>query len=205
MAQAPPSPPRSARRQLKDALLAVAIALAVSTFGVTVVGVSGQSMAPTLSGSGGRERLLVLRYEAWLRRAGLAPGYRRGEIVVFREPPTSPFASARPSLLVKRIIGLPGDRISMVQGRVFINGTELEQSFITAAGGDLGLSSLMPTTVPDGHYFVLGDNRRSSVDSRVFGAIPAHAITGRVAAVIWPRWRALTPPAAFAQLAADPP
>lgn len=202
-------------RRIKLYVLAVIVALLMTTFGVTIVGVSGRSMEPTLYGGTGRwletlyrtDRLLIPKYEAWLHRAGMLPGYQRGDIVVFREPANSPYATARPVFLVKRIIGLPGDTVSIVRGQVLINGVALEQSFITAAGGDIGLSNLQPLVVPEGHYFVLGDNRRSSVDSRTFGAIPSLSISGRAAAVVWPprrsgerNWRALRAPNAFQAL-----
>lgn len=212
MQQATPFSLKTLWRQIRGYVLAVIVALLITTFGVTTVAVSGRSMEPTLDGGTGQwleslyrnDRLLIPKYDVWLRRARLLPGYQRGEIVVFREPESSPYATVRQVFLVKRIIGLPGDTVSIMRGRVFINGTELDQSFITGTGGDIGLSNLAPLPIPEGHYFVLGDNRRNSVDSRVFGAIPFWSVTGRASAVIWPparsgerNWRTLRIPAAF--------
>jgi len=198
-------------------LEAFVIAFLVVTFGFTTVGVAGSSMEPTLNGGSGRlpeslltgDRLFIPKYETWLRRAGLMPGYRRGSVVVVREPADSPVRQGRRNFVVKRVIGVPGDTVEMRSGEVFINGVRLDQSFITEHGVPLGNSTLGPLTLSENEYFLLGDNRTNSADSRLYGPVPFMSIAGRAAAVIFPpwredgwNWRVLRPPEAFAELAA---
>lgn len=201
-------------REARGYLGAIALALAITTFLITSLGVAGSSMEPTLTGGSGRldalvhgDRLYVPKYETWLRRLNVLGPYRRGEIVIAREPADSPLVSGRRVLVVKRIVGLPGDTVAIRGGRVAINGVELSETFITAQGGALGSASLAPTVLADDEYFVLGDNRRNSADSRLYGPIDATSITGRAAAVIFPprrdgqwNWRQLSPPETFAEL-----
>jgi signal peptidase I len=99
----------------------------------------------------------------------------RGEIIVFRYPldPERRF--------IKRIIGLPGDKISVDQGVVFINGTPLEEPYINAPPLYDG-----EWTVEDGRFFVLGDNRNNSSDSQNWGSLAAENIIGKAVIVYWP-------------------
>lgn len=221
-----PSPKRQQPkwlRELRGYLQALLVALFITTFVGTTIGVAGPSMEPTLDGGVASvrgagdylkaalwgDRLFVPKYETWLRRAGLLPGYARGDIVIFREYPDSPCRStALPALLVKRVIGLPGDTVRLENGQVYVNGAQLEQDFLTVAGGTLGSANMAEVVVPEGQYFVLGDNRTHSCDSRIYGPIPFMRITGRASAIIWPprrdghwNWRSLRPPPAFAALA----
>lgn len=185
------------QRTLKPLLQAVIVAVLIVTFVATTVGISGDSMAPTLRDG---ERALVPKYEVWLIRLGLGE-FRRGDIVYFRPPPSVPEAQVTLPLglsyrtfFIKRIIGLPGDRVRIEQGVVYLNGEVLEEPYLDHLGG----SSLAEITVPKGHVFVLGDHRGpfGSVDSRRFGPIPLASLSGRAAVVIWPpvvredgRWR----------------
>ena len=132
---------------------------------------------------------------------------RRGEIVVFYSPEDS-------KRLVKRVVGLPGDTIAMKDSRLYINGTELEYerlesyksdrflidekyeqaTFIENLDGrkhpimiishNLSLNSFDPVTVPDGKYFMMGDNRYDSADSRYFGFVERKSIIGKATAVV---------------------
>ncbi|CAN5724072.1 signal peptidase I [soil metagenome] len=206
-------------REVRGYAEAFLIALLVTTFLITTVGVAGASMYPTLDGGSGEvvnalltgDRLFVPKYETWLHRAGLLGEYQRGDIIIFREVEDSPCRRGRRDFLVKRVIGRAGDTVRLDNGQVFVNGAQLEQSFLTDKGGALSSSSLNEVTVPPGHYFVLGDNRPNSCDSRVYGFVPAENIAGRATAVIWPprrdgrmNWRGLAPPAAFASIPAAP-
>jgi signal peptidase I len=87
---------------------------------------------------------------------------------------------------IKRIVGLPGERLRIDRGTVFVDGKALDEPYL--AGEWRGSSSLSETLVPAGHVFVLGDNRGplGSIDSRRFGPIPIQHIAGRASAVIWP-------------------
>lgn len=88
--------------------------------------------------------------------------------------------------LVKRVVGLPGEKIEMKQGRTYIDGEEVELPTTARKGPQLDDTDLPARTLKDDQYFVMGDNRESSSDSRVFGAIERNEIVGRVFVVIWP-------------------
>ncbi len=209
---AKPTAARRILREIRSYAEAIIIALLVTTFLITTVGVAGSSMAPNLYGGSGAlveallhsDRLFVPKYETWLRRAGLLADYRRGDIIIYREPADSPYVGNRRNFIVKRVIAVAGDRVRLEQGQVFINGEALDQSFISEAGGSLGFSSMPEITVPAGQYFVLGDNRSNSVDSRIYGPIDFWSVAGKASSIIWPpmrqgqlNWQALRPPAAF--------
>lgn len=208
---------RSSRLQqeLRGYLEALVFAFVIVTFGFTTVGVAGSSMEPTLDGGSGRlpeslltgDRLFIPKYETWLRRAGILPGYGRGDVVIVREPADSPLRRGRRDFVVKRVIGVPGDTLSVRAGRVFVGGAELEQSFITSSGVALGADTVPEFTLGEDEYFILGDNRTNSGDSRLYGPVPFMSITGRATAVVLPprradgwNWRLLRRPEAFAEL-----
>ena len=108
--------------------------------------------------------------------AFLFHGPQRGDIIVFK-PPTG-----EDSDFVKRVIGIPGDEIDIEDGRVFVNDEPVEDGRTTRPRG----STDFPLTVDDGAYFVLGDNRGASNDSRSWGLVEAEDIVGRVMARYWP-------------------
>jgi signal peptidase I len=108
------------------------------------------------------------------------PGLRRGQVVVVaRSPKTGP------DRIIKRLIGLPGDTLEIVEGRVRLNGEVLAEPYVsglpTACSRFCG-----PFTLVRGMYFVMGDNRPSSHDSRYFGPVPGRDIVGRVILRYWP-------------------
>jgi signal peptidase I len=205
-------------REVKSFAEAIVIALLVVTFLFTTVGVAGSSMSPNLYGGLSssinildalfrNDRLFIPKYETWLRRLHILGEYQRGDIIIFRELATSPEVGKRRDFLVKRVIAKPGDHLRMQDGQVFINGIELDQSFITDHGGSLDSYDLEEFVVPEDHYYVLGDNRNNSVDSTVFGPVPFKLIAGKATAIIWPplrnralNWHALRPPAAFSSI-----
>jgi signal peptidase I len=206
-------------RELTSYLEAVVIALIITTFLFTTVGVAGSSMYPTLEGGSGNlleaflmgDRLFIPKYDTWLKRLGFG-AYQRGDVIIFRElegKPCRPGALGKREFLVKRLIGLPGDTVRVdLDGAVWINGVELDQHFIT----DLERGRVAPTrntevTVPEDHYFVMGDNRPESCDSRFYGTIPTTSVAGKASAVIWPpmrnghlNWHWLNPPTAFEEI-----
>ncbi len=111
-------------------------------------------------------------------------GYHRGDIVVFDPPATVVDEADTP--FIKRIVGLPGETVSIDNGKVYVDGTPLEEPYLfegqqTNAGG-----SRHSWTVPDGDVFVMGDHRQASSDSRLFGPISASSIIGRAWLRYWP-------------------
>jgi signal peptidase I len=102
----------------------------------------------------------------------------RGDIVVFRYP-----LDATESF-IKRIVGLPGETVQIRHGFVYVNGNWLSEPYVASQCEDLG--DFGPIQVPRGSYFVLGDCRSSSSDSRVFGTVARRLIEGRAAFAYWP-------------------
>lgn len=202
-------------REVKGYLEAIIVALIITTFLFTTVGVAGSSMDPTLEGGSGSrlesflvgDRLFVPKYETWLKRLGIGE-YERGDIIIFREPEGKPCHPNDPGgrvLVIKRLIGLPGDHIQVFQnGSVLINDQELSQTFITEKQGNITPTHVADMIVPENQFFVMGDNRPGSCDSRFYGTIPFISVTGRASAVIWPplrdgqlNWKLLQIPSAF--------
>lgn len=108
---------------------------------------------------------------------------KRGDVIVFKAPPTPD------EEFIKRIIGLPGDKVSVKNGKVYINEKLLEEQYLdpslyTSAGNFPVEDGTI--TVPQDEYFVLGDNRDHSSDSRAWGFVPKKKITGRAWLVYWP-------------------
>jgi signal peptidase I len=181
-----PPPPRRRRRRRQFAfpirllvLLAVTALLAVGlrAFVVEPFWIPSESMEPTLHGCSGcdNDRLLVDRLSYHLHAV------HRGDVVVFHRPPA---LEAAEKVLIKRVIGLPGETVSGHGGKVWIGSRPLEESYVNRACH--GTADFSPVTVPSGRYFVMGDNRCDSTDSRFFGAIPGSSIIGRAFLIIWP-------------------
>ena len=256
---APIKPKQTALQKLwKEILEPIVFAVVITQFVATLVGVDGVSMMPNLRNG---ERVFVPKYETWLHKAGVGD-FKRGDILIFK-PPREASAKIdnlnksafglytyRP-FLIKRLIGLPGDRVSITAGEVSVNGQPLDSSWTTAYWQEQGCwdtqsevannitsasiagatVNVVPDrqefTVPDGQYFVMGDNRTAtgSEDSRIMGAIARRDVAGRAAAVVWPimrkanvryncltssveefsgdnvlNWRLRPPPAGFGQL-----
>ena len=136
--------------------LAVAVAFVIGK----PVQVQGQAMMPALSNG---DRVFMQKKLGQINR---------GDIVIFRYP-----LDASKSY-IKRIVGLPGETVMIEGGKVFINGKPLEESYISAEF--LSQDTLQaPVEIPGGHYFVLGDNRRNSSDSRYWGTVPRNLIYGK--------------------------
>ena len=277
-------------REVRGYAEALVIAYLVVTFLFTTVGVVGTSMEPNLDGGDGRgnllqalltgDRVFIPKYDTWLRRIGLLGNYERGAVVVLREPANAPNALlfGKRNFFIKRVVGLPGDRLRIEGGQVYVNGEAVDQRFITdeadfrvatvnfpmvvvedgavqalvmgfnvtptgvavpdlpmadaprpaipvadprvqlfygnvvsnvevPAGTPEGTPVVLDFTVPEGTYFVMGDNRSrgGSEDSRYFGPVDSIAIAGRATAVIWPprrdgewNFRGLPAPASLA-------
>lgn len=163
------------REILETVVPAVLIALLINLFLAQATRVYGQSMEPNLHTD---QRLIVekLSYNAYLRQFLSFNGPERGDVVVIR------LQTQGDELLIKRVIGLPGDEVVIHDGAVFVNGQPLNEPYLASkTTGSFG-----PTTVPPLHIFVLGDNRDFSNDSRSFGTIPLRDVVGRAWFSYWP-------------------
>jgi signal peptidase I len=156
---------RSAANLAWQVALLVLIAFAV--MGLRTGQVSGYSMEPSIDSD---EYVLI---NALAYRFS-AP--ERGDIVAFHHERTGQ------SVYLKRVIGLPGDRIAIDRGVVSVNGTKLDESYVRFADD----RSFAPVVVPANAYYVLGDNRPKSDDSRAWGFVPASDLMGRAMVGIWP-------------------
>ncbi len=163
------------REVLETIVPAVLIALLINLFMAQATRVHGQSMEPNLHTD---QRLVVekLSYNRYLRQFFGFEGPHHGDVVVIRLP------TQGNELLIKRVIGLPGDVIEIHDNQVFVNGQPLQEPYL--AGSTSG--SYGPTTVPPLNIFVLGDNRNFSNDSRSFGTVPLKNVVGRAWFSYWP-------------------
>jgi signal peptidase I len=130
--------------------------------------------APGCEG-GSQDRILVLK---WI-------GFGRGDIVVFHTPPEAEVRCGAGGTFVKRLIGLPGEVVSERDGYVYINSHQLDEPYLKPGRRDHEPPRTWPR-IPAGHYFLLGDNRAQSCDSRVWGTVPRQNIVGKVAVLYWP-------------------
>ena len=182
-------PPRSSwQRDLMENALTVLIAIGVSVGCRSVVAeprwIPSGSMLPTLEIG---DRLVVEKISYRFHPP------RRGDIVVFYPP----FQEERDRVAyIKRVIGTPGDQVRIAEGRVSINGVEIQESYIneppryTCPGSCSGVPNNGSTfTVPAGQYFVMGDNRNDSRDSHEWGFLPEENIIGHTIYRFWPLTR----------------
>src|SRR5579863_10455893 len=154
---------------LRDLIISLAISAFIIIFLYQPVKVEGTSMMPSLED---QERIFVNKFVYRLEPI------ERGDVVVFRYPrdPSKSF--------IKRVIGLAGDRIRINAGQVYVNGKALDEDYVPRAYEDL--RSYSETVVPPGSYFVLGDHRSLSNDSRDFGPVSDSYIYGKAVFGYWP-------------------
>lgn len=168
-------PGRSVARTVLEwigvALAALVIATILRTYVVQTFWIPTGSMIPTLQEN---DRVVVNKLSYKLHGVG------RGDIVVFTTPPGVPEDYKD---LVKRVVGLPGDTVEGLNGKVFVNGKVLDESYLPEG---TATSQFGPQKVPAGTYWVMGDNRGNSTDSRSFGPIPKRTIVGHAVLRIWP-------------------
>ena len=127
--------------------------------------------------AGTSDRIAVYRF------TGLFGGPDRGDLVVFETPAQAQAQCGAGGTFVKRLVGLPGDRIEERRGVIFVNGKRLREPYIQRGHRGRGNGSWR---VPPRHYFMLGDNRAGSCDSRRWGPVPEGNLIGEVFAVYWP-------------------
>jgi signal peptidase I len=110
----------------------------------------------------------------------------RGDVIVFKRPPDDNTPGIKD--LIKRVIGLPGETITGLNRQVYINGKPLNEHWLPKV--DQGTTSNFgPVRIPAGEYFVMGDNRTDSTDSRVFGPVSKSLVVGRAFMIVWPLGR----------------
>jgi signal peptidase I len=153
----------------RDLLIAIGLALVIIVFLYQPVKVEGTSMAPLLSD---QERIFINKFVYRFEPIS------RGDVVVFWYP------LDRSKSFIKRVIGLPGETVEIRQGTLFVNGKAVPEPYVPAQYEDL--SDFGPVPVPADSYFVMGDHRISSNDSRVFGSVSSRYIYGRAVFAYWP-------------------
>jgi signal peptidase I len=170
-------------------VVAVGAVLAIKAWVVNPYRIPSSSMEPTLhcakpeSGclAGYSDRVLANRFIYHFREP------HRGDIVVFNTPDAAFAACGAGGTFVKRIVGLPGETVSEQKGTVYIDGKPLDEPYVPANERDDRTEKFK--TVPAGHYFMMGDNRAQSCDSRAWGTVPRSDLIGPVFAVYWPPQR----------------
>src|SRR5690349_8919372 len=169
-----PPPGRNAISWLRELAISVFIAIVGILFLYQPVKVEGTSMTPSLVND---ERIFINKF---VYRFGFSD-IARGDTIVFWAPEDSSKS------YIKRVIGVPGDLVEIDHGTVILNGQPLEESYVPDFNRDR--ISMAPLKVEAGRYFVLGDHRNSSNDSRSWGTVPRDAIYGKAVFVYWPLGR----------------
>ena len=182
-----PAPPENAavpplRRELRswtrDLAVALGLAIVIMIFLYQPVKVEGTSMNPLLSD---QERIFINKFIYRFEPI------ERGDVVVFWYP------LDRSKSFIKRVVALPGETVEIRSGNVYVNGKELPDQYVPSSY--LDGSNYPPRRVSQGEYFVMGDHRDSSNDSRVFGSVPRSYIYGKAVFAYWPvdHFGSLTP------------
>ncbi len=179
------------REYFESIVIAVILALFVRTWVVQAFKIPTGSMENNLLIG---DHLLVNKFVFGPTMTGIdrallpVRDIRRGDIVVFKFPdePERDF--------IKRVIGLPGDTLELKAKKVYINGQPLDEPYVhfltpASTGGEVTSAYVRerygPVTVPDGQYFVMGDNRDNSQDSRYWGFLPRHYVKGKALMIYW--------------------
>ncbi len=173
---------------------AILIVLAIKLWVINPYRIPSSSMEPTLNCAApavgclapgglfdGSDRVLACRicYDI--------SSPKRGDIVVFNTPPRAVAACGTGGVYVKRLIGLPGDVWAEKDGYVYIDGKKLNEPYVKTQYRDN--YTFPPQRIPAGHYFMMGDNRAGSCDSRRWGTVPRKNLIGKVVATYWPPGR----------------
>jgi signal peptidase I len=156
---------RNSRKMLAIIFMSILVMIILRRGVIGSVVIEGDSMVPTLKNG---DHFLFHRWPYWNH------GPKRGEIVVVQDPNDG-------VLEIKRIVGLPGDIIQVRDGHVRLNKLLIEEPYLRSDvrtdSGEMGYKVVL---VPEGHYFVMGDNRPVSLDSRIFGPVPRQNILGKI-------------------------
>ncbi|MEB3312656.1 MAG: signal peptidase I [Cyanobacteriota bacterium] len=161
---------------LQTVSLSVVLALGIRHFVAEARYIPSGSMEPTLQIN---DRLVIEKITYHFNPPD------RGDIVVFWPPASLTPPGQRRDAFIKRVIGLPGDRVEVRNGQVYVNGEALKEGYIKEAPN----YQWGPEEVPDSAYLVLGDNRNSSYDSHAWGFVPSENIIGKAMVRFWPPQR----------------
>ena len=165
------SPLFTALSWMRDLAFSVLLAVILIVFIYQPVKVEGTSMMPALTD---QERIFINKFTYRFGSGNI----ERGDLVVFF------FPLDRTKSYIKRVIGLPGDAVRIDNGTVYVNNKRLDEPYVPDGFRDH--QSLLPETVPPDNYFVLGDHRGSSNDSRAWGTVARNYIYGKAVLVYWP-------------------
>ncbi|NMA02657.1 MAG: signal peptidase I [Clostridia bacterium] len=153
---------------LQSLIIALILALIIRTFFFQFFYIPSRSMESTLLIN---DRIIVTKFSYWFNEP------QRGDVVVFKYP-------LNPSTLyVKRVIALPGENIKLKDSKLYINDTLVSEPYLP---DDLKFEDFGPVEVPEGEYFMMGDNRNNSSDSRTWGFVKKDLILGKSQVIYWP-------------------
>jgi signal peptidase I len=154
---------------IESVIIAVVLALVIRFFLFEPFYIPSGSMEPTLQV---QDKIIVNKLVYRFKEPA------RGDIIVFELPMLEPDLD-----YIKRVIGLPGETLEIKDSTVYINGQPLEEDYLPS---DLRFMDFGPITIPDDSYFMLGDNRNNSQDSRIWGTLSKDHIIGKAVLIFWP-------------------
>ncbi len=165
----------SLREMVEVIVTALVLAFLIKTFVVGNFWIPSESMVPTIEVN---DKVIVTNFSYWFE------GPERGDVIVFRYPLDTK------KDYIKRCIGLPGETIEFQDSKLYVNGQMVEEPYLPEG---LVFEDYGPIEVPEGQYFMCGDNRNHSSDSRVWGFVEKRLIIGKAQVIYWPfdRWSTL--------------
>ncbi len=160
------------REMAEIVLIALALSLFIKTFVAGNYWIPSESMVPTIEVN---DKVIVTNFSYWIGEP------QRGDVIVFKFPLDTK------KDYIKRCIGLPGETVEFQDSKLYVNGELVEEPYLPEG---LTFEDYGPITVPEGSYFMCGDNRNHSADSRVWGFLPEKLIIGKAQVIYWPfdRW-----------------
>ena len=165
----------SLREMVEVIVTALVLAFLIKTFVVGNFWIPSESMVPTIEVN---DKVIVTNFSYWFE------GPKRGDVIVFRYPLDTK------KDYIKRCIGLPGETVEFRDSKLYVNGQLVEEPYLPEG---LVFEDYGPIEVPEGQYFMCGDNRNHSSDSRVWGFVEKRLIIGKAQVIYWPfdRWSTL--------------